>query len=117
MRGLLADLERYERAGMNAYRAGYDSGYEDGHKVGHHQADKDMTDAWRALAKRVRALAHQTTPAEREAMDAAAADGEPCGARDCRGCSRCIRAAAVARRGGDYMGGPVEWDASARGAA
>ena len=31
---------------------------------------------------------------------------DQCGSR-CRACSRCVRAALVARNGGDYSGGPV----------
>ena len=49
------------------------------------------------------ALAAQPTHAEIERRRAEVPD-EPCGSPRCRGCSRCIRADAVRRQGGDYRG-------------
>ena len=50
-----------------------------------------------------RSLAQQPTYATLAARRAEVPD-KPCGSPRCRGCSRCIRADAVRRQGGDYMG-------------
>lgn len=56
-----------------------------------------------AAATDWRKVAEEPTHATLAARRAAVPDG-PCGAKSCRGCSVCIRAAAVARQGGDYPG-------------
>ncbi len=89
------------------YRAGYDAGYE----VGQAHAEAEMRRQWEDLAAQVRAAGLRRTTAEHAELDATAAAGEPC-APKCGTCSRCIRAAAVTRRGGDYDGGPTPWEAA-----
>ncbi len=86
---------------MIAYRLGVAEGRE--------QAAAEELQAWAVLRTRVRAIASQATTAEHAEMDRKAVAGVPCPTK-CDRCSRCIRAAAVARRGGDYTGGPVRWE-------
>lgn len=109
LRRLLDDHDERDRREALAYEAGYRDGFAAGADVGYGQAEHEMAQAWHAIARRVKAAASESTPAERAALDASAAAGEPCGPK-CGRCSRCIRADAVARRGGDYTGGPVPWD-------
>lgn len=73
------------------------------------QLDREVTRRIRATSYEVAvgmnwsALASRPTHAELARRRAEVPDG-PCGSPRCRGCSRCIRAAAVARNGGDYRG-------------
>jgi hypothetical protein len=103
MRALLAEHDLQERRVAEAYAAGYRDGHASGWEVGYRHAHEEMTQAWSAVVARVRAIQRRPTTAERQAMDEAAARGEPCSAR-CGRCSRCARADAVARHGGDYLG-------------
>lgn len=106
---LVDDLDGQRRREAVAYANGFRDGYATGHDVGHGQAHAELDRAWNALAARILATGKVATPAEHAAMDASAAAGEPCTSK-CDACSRCTRAAAVARRGADYTGGPVSWD-------
>ncbi|MGI5288053.1 hypothetical protein ACQEVF_32575 [Nonomuraea polychroma] len=102
-RALLADLEGQRRREEQAFRAGFEAGYRDGWEIGYAHAHHEMAAEWEALAAKVRAMTEVATVNAREALDESAARGEPCAAA-CGRCSRCARAAAVARRGGDYLG-------------
>ena len=110
MRALIADLDHWHREISFAFREGYTAGFQAGYEVGYDRRLHEETEEWRALADRVRAHAYRITNPEQAALDRAYAEGAPCNTPHPTGCSRCIRAAAVARRGGDYQGGPVEWD-------
>lgn len=105
MRELLANLDHQQRERTDAYvdgfRDGWDVGY--GHRIHEENA------AWQA-ARMQRGPDLQGVAIEHRALDRAYAEGRPCNTPHASGCSRCIRAEAVARRGGDYQGGPVEWE-------
>jgi hypothetical protein len=103
MRALLADHDRHEREIADAYAAGYRDGHTAGWEIGYGHAHHEMAEAWSRIAAHVRGIADTRTQAQREALDAAAVRGQPCPA-GCGRCSRCVRAAAVARYGGDYPG-------------
>ncbi|MEV0149078.1 MULTISPECIES: hypothetical protein [unclassified Nonomuraea] len=103
IQALLADLDEQQRREVEAYAAGYRDGHDSGWDIGYGHAHHEMATAWKVVAEKVRAMAGHRTPAEHADMDASAARGEPCPAA-CGRCSRCIRAAAVARNGGDYLG-------------
>lgn len=105
---LLAALDATERRVADAYRAGYRDGHRTGWEIGYAHAHEEVAAAWSEVAAKVHAAAGQRTPADHAAMDASAAAGDPCPAR-CGRCSRCIRAHAVQRHGGDYPGGPATW--------
>ncbi|GAA5048307.1 hypothetical protein HNP84_000208 [Thermocatellispora tengchongensis] len=113
---LLAALDDIETRVHRAYRDGYHDGHAAGWDIGHAHAHEHIAAEWAHYAARIRAVTRHRTLAERAALDDAAARGEPCPAR-CWRCSRCIRAHAVHRHGGDYLGGPAAWDTTARGAA
>lgn len=92
----------------HGYASGYHDGYASGVDVGQALAEYRMAQEWHRAYTAVRSASSSATTTERAAMDASAAAGVPCSAT-CGRCSRCIRAAAVARRG-DYTGGPVLWE-------
>jgi hypothetical protein len=100
---LLEDLDGQRRREVEAYATGYRDGHRTGWEIGYAHAHHEMAAEWTAIAARVRAMADAATFNERAAMDESAARGEMCAAA-CGRCSRCARADAVARRGGDYLG-------------
>jgi hypothetical protein len=81
--------------------------YESGRRQGRLDEQQDSKREFAAIAARIRTT---KTRIDVVAWEQASVNGLPCGLR-CGRCSTCIRAAAVARRGGDYCGGPVAWEA------
>ena len=86
-----------------AYAEGYRDGYLTGRDIGYAQAEWAMTQAWARVARTIRRIALGPSHDELAARRRAVPD-RPCGAPACQGCSTCIRAAWVARHGGDYPG-------------
>lgn len=115
MRDLIADLDHHQRETTDAYRYGFADGFADGFEIGYGRRLVEEADEWRAHREAIHGISRERTGEERNALDAAYAAGIPCTPRHASGCSRCIRADAVARRGGDYQGGPVEWEPRRRG--
>ncbi|MER5647308.1 hypothetical protein [Streptosporangium sp. NPDC002524] len=108
LRALLDDLDQHHRDLAEAYASGYRDGHAVGLDIGEHQAEHRMAREWHHAYVAVRSASSAATTADRAEMDVSTAAGVPCSAK-CGRCSRCIRAAAVARRG-DYTGGPVPWE-------
>ncbi|OPG04124.1 hypothetical protein [Microbispora sp. GKU 823] len=108
MRELLGDLDRQQRDVTDAYI----DGFRDGWGVGYGHRVHEENAAWQA-ARVQRGPDLQGVAFEHRALDRTYAAGVPCGRTNC-GCSRCIRAEAVTRRGGDYQGGSVEWEPQQR---
>lgn len=106
MQRLVADLDAHRREVVDAYRDGFNAGWDVGYGYRLHEEEA----AWTASRDTRGPGVLGTTTVERVALDAAYALGLPCPTPHASGCSRCIRAATVARRGGDYQGGPVEWE-------
>lgn len=83
--------------------------YELGEAAGFRRSEAEAKKAWLVLREQWMPNEQRTSSAERAAVDAEYVAGVPCKPR-CGRCSRCIRASAVARHGGDYTGGPVAWN-------
>ncbi|MEU8275714.1 hypothetical protein ACFYOK_10765 [Microbispora bryophytorum] len=109
MRALVSDLDRHHREVTGAYIDGFNDGWQVGY--GHRIYEENV--AWQA-ARAAKGPNLTGVTLDHRALDRAYAAGVPCGRVNC-GCSRCIRADAVARHGGDYMGGPVQWEPRHRG--
>jgi hypothetical protein len=100
------DLDAQRRREDSAFTEGFRIGYQDGYGVGYAHAHKEMAEQWREVAEQVRRTAHRPTYDEVQKRREELPD-MPCDRPGCRACSRCIRADAVRRRGGDYMGQQV----------
>lgn len=81
------------------WKASADVHYQRGYEAGYEQACAEMSERF------VRMASHAQIPtyAERQQMDQEYVEGVPCRSK-CGRCSRCIRAEAVKRHGGDYQG-------------
>lgn len=60
-RRLVADLEGQQRRESAALAEGYRMGFQAGREVGYQQAETDMEDAWKPVAKSVRRLGRTMT--------------------------------------------------------
>lgn len=100
---LVDDLDGQRHREKQAFTEGFTVGYQDGYDVGYVRAHEEMAEQWRKLAQHIRRAANQPTHHEVQARRDELPD-TPCGRPGCRSCSRCIRAEAVHRRGGDYRG-------------
>ncbi|MFC4535691.1 hypothetical protein [Sphaerisporangium dianthi] len=106
MRRLVGDLDHHRAEVIDAYRDGFRDGWDVGYGFRLHEEQI----AWTASRDAPGPGVMGTTWQERAALDRAYAAGVPCNSPHTSGCSRCIRADAVARHGSDYPGGPIEWE-------
>ncbi|GIH25146.1 hypothetical protein Aph01nite_34560 [Acrocarpospora phusangensis] len=94
------------------YRHGFLDGFAAGQEVGYGRRAYEETQEWQAHKAMITGTADRPDDERKAALDRAYAAGEPCATYHPTGCSRCHRAAMVARRGADYQGGPAEWEPS-----
>ncbi len=96
------DRESYETGWQAGWKAASEEFFQHGWEVGYGRAHAEMDEWWAILGARVRAMAKVPTMDERFAMDREYAAGVPCRSA-CGSCSRCIRADAFERHGGDLV--------------
>lgn len=98
------DLVADTAAVRGAYDCGYTVGYGAGRLAGLDEAAARLRAAQHDLSRAADWRALAADPSHRRLAELRRPDDSPCRPGGCGRCSRCVRAAAVARQGGDFLG-------------